>query len=66
MFRIVLATSHHYYVQENTRNGWNRRGGYHVSKRDAQQLVRDLKRDEDVPFPGERRSTRGVVVEYSK
>lgn len=66
MFRIVLATSDHYYVQENTRYGWERRGGYHVSKRDAQQLIKDLKQDGDVPFPGERRSTRGKVVEYGK
>ena len=54
MYRIMLATSGFYYVQQQNRYGWAKIGGWLPTKRDAMQLTKDFNKvyGDEVPFDG--------------
>lgn len=51
MYRIVIARSGYYYVQENTGFAWKMVGGFFRTRRGAENLISDYKRHYAPPNP---------------
>lgn len=57
MYRILIARSGYYYVQEHSGwNGWYRVGGFFLTRTSARRFIRDRKGLDSIPSPR--------VVEY--
>lgn len=53
MYRILIARNGYYYVQQQTRYGWQKTGGFFHTRRGARTFIRD-----------HRGYLRSTVVEY--
>ena len=43
MYRIVMAESGYYYVQQQKFSGWRKTGGFFRTREEARSFARDLK-----------------------
>ena len=60
MYRILLATSGFYYVQQHSAwNGWSKTGGFFPTKASARRFIRRMQGFYDAATP-----RNGRVVEY--